>query len=261
MGKGIAFSRKVGQEIDENNVEKVFTIENPNENSKIQRMISQIPIEFIHMSERIITRAKEQWHAEFNEHVFVALADHLSFAVQRINSGIEIKNGLLWEIERIYQREYEIGLLALSWIEEEIGVKMPKDEAGFIAVHLINASMGGSMIDTMSITTVIEDILKIIRYYFAVDLDEESIAFDRLVNHLRFFAQRVITKKSFDEHEDEDVLLSLIEQNYAKSYDCALKIRAYIEKNYDHAVSNTELVYLSMYIKKVISRSIKLKQY
>jgi len=259
MGKGIAFNKKVGDYADEGIIEKVFNIDNKSESesSRFQKLISKLPIEYINIAEKIINYTREILNIEFNDHIYIALADHLLFAVQRITSGVEIKNGLLWEIQRIYQKEYQISLLALSWIEKELGVKMPKDEAGFIAMHLINSSMGETMVNTISITTIIEDTLKIIKYYFAVDFDEESVAFGRLLTHLKFLAQRVVSKKNFEEDEDEDLSLLLKEEKYAKPYDCSSKIQAYIQKNYDYIVTTTELIYLSIYIKKVISRSAK----
>ena len=48
----------------------------------------------------------------------------------------------LWEIRRFYSREYQIGQYALQMIRERLQVDLPEDEAGFIALHFINAEYG-----------------------------------------------------------------------------------------------------------------------
>ncbi len=252
MGRGIAFKMKKGFKIDETKIEKVFLIENQNENLKFQRLINEIPLRYVEISEKIISYAKQKLDVEFDDHIYVALTDHLAFAIKRSLSGIDIKNHLLWEVQRIHKKEYDVGLWAIGFIEEKLGVKMLEDEAGFIALHLINASIGESMEDTMNITTTVQEILNIVKYYFSVEFDENDISYDRLVTHLKYFAKRIILKKQVE--EDEEILLELIKEKYKKQYDCALKIRTYIEKNHRYRISDGEIVYLSLHLHRVISR-------
>lgn len=253
MGRGIAFKKRAGEAIDESKIEKVFLIENRKENIKFQKLIHEIPLEYITISEEIISYAKQQLKASFDDHIYVALTDHVAFAIKRASLGLEIKNHLLWEIQRIYKEEYKVGLWAIDFIEEKLGVKMPEDEAGFIALHLVNASLGKEMGDTMSMTAIVQDILNIIKYHFIVEFDEKDISYDRLVTHLKFFAQRIISKKKFEPGETTP-FLELIKKNYRKQYDCALKIKSYIEKNYDYEISEEEIVYLSLHLYRVVSR-------
>lgn len=252
MGRGIAFKMKKGLKIDETKIEKVFLIENQNENLKFQRLINEIPLRYVEISEKIISYAKQKLDVEFDDHIYVALTDHLAFAIKRSLSGIDIKNHLLWEVQRIHKKEYDVGLWAIGFIEEKLGVKMLEDEAGFIALHLINASIGESMEDTMNITTTVQEILNIVKYYFSVEFDENDISYDRLVTHLKYFAKRIIFKKQVE--EDEEILLELIKEKYKKQYDCALKIRTYIEKKHEYRISDGEIVYLSLHLHRVISR-------
>ncbi|MBC2581796.1 BglG family transcription antiterminator LicT [Clostridium sp. DJ247] len=251
MGRGIAFKKKVGEEIDESKIEKIFLIKNETENIKFQKLINQIPLEYVNASEKIISYAKKQLYADFDEHIYIALTDHLAFAIKRSLSGISIENSLLWEIQRIYKKEYDIGLWAVKFIEEELGVKMNEHEAGFIALHLINAAIKESMPNTMNITKVVQDILNIIKYYFTIEFHKDDLSYDRLVTHLKYFAQRVVSKKFLN--EDTSPFLDLIKENYNDVYKCALKIKAYIEKNYSYNISNGEIVYLSLHLQRVLS--------
>lgn len=251
MGRGLAFSKKIGQEIDEAKIEKVFSISNPNANLMFQQLINDIPLEYLKVSEKIISHAKEVLNVKFDEHIYIALTDHITFAIKRLQSQESIKNNLLWEIQRMYKREYEIGLWAIDLIEKELRIKMNEDEAGFIALHLINAAIFESMPNTMNITEIVQDILTIIKYYFTIEFDQNSITFDRLVTHLKFFAKRVVTKVKFE--EEELPFLDSVKENYNLEYNCALKIKAYIEKNHNFIIDSSELVYLSLHLHRVLS--------
>ncbi len=46
-----------------------------------------------------------------------------------------IRNVLLWEIKRLYPKEFELGQEARTIIAGRLGVELAEDEAGFIALH------------------------------------------------------------------------------------------------------------------------------
>lgn len=62
--------------------------------------------------------------------------------MERKNQGIELPNALLWEIKNYYPEEYAVGIEALSIIVEKLNIVLSEDEAGFIAIHIVNAEMG-----------------------------------------------------------------------------------------------------------------------
>lgn len=62
-------------------------------------------------------------------------------SIDRFLDGVTEKNVLLWDIRRFYKDEYQVGLWALDLIEDKCKVRLPEDEAGFIALHLANAQI------------------------------------------------------------------------------------------------------------------------
>ena len=55
-----------------------------------------------------------------------------------------LRNELSWEMKKFYNAEFQVGLKALDIVKQELDVELPEDEAGFIAMHLVNAQMGAS---------------------------------------------------------------------------------------------------------------------
>lgn len=51
-----------------------------------------------------------------------------------------------------------------------------------------------------------------------------------------------------DEH-----FLKIVKQNYKEAYKCVIKIKTYIEKNYDYDVNYGEMVYLTLHIQRILS--------
>lgn len=253
MGRGIAFKKKPGDLIQCEKIEKIFIIENEKENIMFQRLLNEIPIEYVKISKNIIDYARETLKVDFAEHIYVALTDHLAFAIKRHENGIQIKNDLLWEIKRIHKKEYKIGVWALDYIEKELKIKMELDEAGYIALHLIDASLNQEMNNTMNMTNIIQEILNIIKYFFSMDIDENDMSYDRFITHLRYFSQRVITKKEMP--DEKQPLLGMVKKSYVDPYNCVLKIKDFIGKNYDYYVNDAEIVYLTIHIERVISHN------
>jgi beta-glucoside operon transcriptional antiterminator len=251
MGRGIAFQKKIGDMLDSSKIEKVFILENTIENENFQKLINKIPIEYVKLSEAIISYGKQKLNTEFDDHIYIALTDHIAFAIKRFKEGISLKNHLLWEIQRIHKNEYEVGLWAIKFIEKELGIKMDIDEAGYIALHLIDASLNESMNNTMNITRIVQEILSIIKYFFTIEFNENDISYDRLITHLKYFAQRVVSNKVLS--QDHDEFLEIVKINYNEPYNCALKIKKFIEKSYKYIINDGEIVYLTLHIHRVIS--------
>lgn len=82
-----------------------------------------------------------------------------------------------------------LGKKQVKKISDKYHIKLSEDEAGFIALHLVNAQGIQSQQDnTYLFTTTIQDILNIVRYYYKITFDEDSIHFFRIRHTPTFFS-------------------------------------------------------------------------
>lgn len=255
MGCGLGFKKKCGDVIEESKVDKVFVLSDPDVNNKFQEMMAYIPAEYIEFGESVIRYASDTLNKPFNDTIYISLINHIYTAVFQHQKGIFIKNGILWDIKRFYKEEYKIGLRVLDMIEEHFSSRLPDDEAGFIAIHLVEASMNENSKDMQNITEIMSAILNIVQYHFHVPFNEDSINYCRFITHLKFFAQRLVEGKIFTNDKQDD-LLETIKIKYANSYQCVNKIGSYILSEYDYPISNDEKLYLTIHIQQVIYKSI-----
>ncbi|PXV89040.1 BglG family transcriptional antiterminator [Lachnotalea glycerini] len=249
MGRGLGFGRKLGDMIDDIKIEKIFRMDNEAESERLQSVLADIPLEHIQISNDIITYSKTVISKKLNKNIYITLTDHINFAIDRYKQGLNFKNALLWEIKKFYSAEYEVGKKALEMIKETLGIELPDDEAASIAMHLVNAEFGTDMPNTIDITKLIQNVLKIIKYYYQVELDEESINYERFITHLKFFAQRIITHRPNSGTDEE--FHNMIKSQYKTDYRCAEKIRKYIENEFKMNVPEEELIYLTVHLRRI----------
>ncbi|WIG46827.1 PRD domain-containing protein [Bacillus halotolerans] len=253
MGRGLAFQKKSGDEVDEARIEKVFTLDNKDVSEKFKTLLYEIPLECMEVCEDIISYAKLQLGKKLNDSIYVSLTDHINFAIQRNKKGLDIKNALLWETKRLYKDEFAIGKEALHMVKNKTGVSLPEDEAGFIALHIVNAELNEEMPNIINITKVMQEILSIVKYHFNIEFDEESLHYYRFVTHLKFFAQRLFNGTYLE--SQDDFLLETVKEKYHRAYDCTKKIKAYMEQEYEHKFTRDELLYLTIHIERVVKQT------
>ncbi|AZP04367.1 BglG family transcription antiterminator LicT [Jeotgalibaca ciconiae] len=254
MGKGLGFQKKPGDEVDTDLIEKVYVSSQELNSNKLAQLLADVPIEHVQIANEIISFAKASLGKKLNDNIFLTLTDHISYAIERYNNGIPIKNALLWEIKRFYNHEFLIGKESLNMIKNKLGIDLPEDEAGFIALHIVNAELDMAQVSQVSeMTKIIQNITNIVRLYFKMDLDEYSLNYERFIVHLKFFVQRLFTGTDLTEENDSS-LLFLIKEKYREEYLCALKIRQYIMNEFQRDLKEDEIIYLTIHIKRITSK-------
>ena len=153
---------------------------------------------------------------------------------------------------------FDCAQTAISFIDRTFHVTLPQEEAGFIAMHLVNAEMGGMGIQTATtMAKIIRGALDIVKEYFDIDLDEATIAYYRFMVHLKFFAQRVVMSDMSDaatESRDRQLQITVMQQ-YPDAYECAKEIASRTAQSYGCPVPEDECLYLALHIERVVHGS------
>lgn len=252
MGRGIAFQKKPGDLVDETKIEKIFALKNNDMSEKFKTLLYEVPVEYIVITEEVIKIASSRLGRKLNDSFYISLTDHLHFAVQRIEKGYEIKNALLWEIKRFYKEEFAIGMETVHLIKDKLGVELPEDEAGFIAMHLVNSDLNQEMPNIANITKVMQNILNIVKYHYKMEFDEESLNYFWFLTHLKFFAQRLYSKTYMD--DDDPYLYEMVKHKHQEAFKCTEKINEYIENQFNYSLTDNEKLYLAIHIQRVVNR-------
>ena len=251
MGCGLAFKKKPGDILDKSLVEKTFVLKEKKVADKFKALLENVPVEQIKVSSKIIEYAKSNLDIKLNDYIYVTLTDHINYSIKLYDEGIYKPNLLGWEVKKFYNKEYKIGLKALEIIEAYTKKRLPDDEATNIALHIINAQINSSSkasLDATKVAKYIQGIMTIIKYTYGIEIDENSLNYDRFITHLRFFLKRLNDNNMMK--SDDDFLLEQVKKKYKKAYNCMLKVEKFLEAD----LSNDEKLYLTVHIQRVTQR-------
>jgi len=228
MGKGIGFGRKKGDTLSESEIEKVFRIKENEMLLKFQDMIADIPIERITLTDDVISYAINVEKLKLSQSIYLTLVDHVNFAIERFKEGMTPENAL---------------------INDRIGLSLPDSEAGFIALHFVNAQYSTHMKETLSLPHLMRDIMDIVKSELNVELNENSIHYERFVTHVKFLIQRLYRNEML--HDEDTIFEDMMKDKYPREFDCGKRIAEYIEVETRSKITRMEMTYLAIHIKRV----------
>lgn len=250
MGRGLGFQKKVGEFVDREKIEKTFVLENPDAADEWSRVYVNLPDDEMQVFLNILTFAEAVLQTKFEPSFFIALADHLHYAIERSREGISLQNPLAWEVRKFYPREYEIGKQALRLIAKDLEVQLADDEAASVALHFVNAQKDVGLHEKdQQMTQIVVGISDIVRLHFGYDLDEDSFSYNRFMTHLQYLAQRIVSGVSGG--KNDAFLYEQVKINYPESFICTQKIATYIKTSYAFELSLDEQVFLTIHIQRL----------
>lgn len=250
MGRGLRFKTQVGGMLQEEDVERRFVAGQGGLLRDYSRMIEEIPQEVLEAVQEAVDLAGKSLGSSLDSQAFFTLLDHLSYAMERCRKGIVLQNRLLWEVKKFYPKEFKAGKEAVDYLNRKLGLGLPEEEAGNIAFHLVNAQTEGMTMErTMESVKMVKDILTVVQFHMKKELDTESLYFSRFVTHLQFFVQRLLEGRMLK--ETDSFLYEQISRQYPAELEAAMKIRDYVEKSAQTAITREELLYLTIHITRV----------
>lgn len=248
-GLGIGFRKKKGDIVPPATIEKVYALQDEQTQSKLMELVKDVPTEHVAVCTEIIEYAEQNLGKNLSENIYITLTDHISFAIERKVRGLEYKNALLWEIKNFYPNEFSIGQHAIDMVCDRTGIRLSEDEAGFVALHIVNAELDTHMSDMVKITEMIQVILKTVRNYYGITLNENSLDYGRFITHLKFLGQRIARRETME--GDDEQFQRMIRERYPRDYVCAQRIRTYLQQQFRCRLSEEEMVFLTVHLRRV----------
>lgn len=249
FGRGLGFGMQVGSQVDSARVEKVYSLRDNSANRKLHALLETVAVDYLETAEDIHRFASANLSTPLTDSLMVHLADHIHMAVTRARQGVEVRNMMLQEIRRFYKDEFQVGTYAIAQMNERFGTNLGEDEAGFVALHVVNAQLaaGDQNASLTKITEVIQDIERIVRLHYGTEIDTSSNHYRRFVTHLKFFADRIFQDQV---HRGGDVsrMLETVKDTYPGASECVEQIEMFLHRKYNHKMSEDEHLYLTIHV-------------
>ncbi|NQF17496.1 PRD domain-containing protein [Brevibacillus sp. HB1.3] len=252
FGKGIGFGAKPGNTIPSHDlrVEKRFRLENENHQKQYQNILSQVDPAVVGIAEEIIALIASEITPELNEHVHVALPDHIQFAIYRLNNGMEIVNPFLFEIQTLYTKEYALANRAADMIKNAFDLDIPDSEIGFLALHIHSAISYVPVKKAVQFTNIITELVSLIEERTAITIERSTIDYVRLITHLRFAVERIRQQKFI-----KNPLLDRVKTTMPEAYQLATELAQYISTRLEIAVPEDEVGYMALHLYRLLQQN------
>lgn len=216
-------------------------------------LLNQISEDIFNVSANIVEMFRCKVNSSISSNLIFTLADHISFAIEREKNNIKIETPLHYDIQHLYELEYEVGIKAVKLIQKQLNIRLPRAEASNIALHLINAkSLDKASVRTSQFEELLEDILEIIRGHFKIYIDKNSINYSRFVSHFQYLMKREQKGEKISS-ENYKLYKSVLEE-YPDTFKCVIKIKDYIEEELNFKLNEEELLYLSLHVNRLCVR-------
>lgn len=254
QGKGLGYNRRAGEELDPARIERRFLPAAATSTAQLAGLVSEIPIEHIAISEEVLRLARTRLASPLDDRALIALADHISFALQRQQQADPIDYPLASEVRLLYPREVSLGAAALDLIEARSGVRLPALEAVPLAMHFVNAQVGvRPMGEMVRMTEMLRAVVGALETSLGIAIPEDSLELARLAAHLRFL---------FLDHARGGCralpigdLASTFRTQDSSIYECARSIVEMMSREMNWTIHDDETLYIALHIYRFVDRS------
>lgn len=251
-GKGIAFKKTKGGQVDSNKIENIFYLNTKTSRENLYFLIKDIPIDVVTTTYEIIDYAREKFNYNILDYVYITLSDHIYGSYQRILAHT-YQASLIPDMSLQYPTEYLIASHGLQVINRNLHVQFPKSEIKSIALHFINAKGEESKTSDLKEDTTKEindSVTKILNKHQIYRIDSNGNYFDRFMIHLQYLAGRL------DSNEDEDKdfsnkLETEMKSEYPRSTEIAKEIYQELQSRLHKKLNSNELLYFIIHIQRL----------
>ena len=195
MAKGIGFGKKVNEHFEiPPHAKKYMMQKNYQAKDKQKKVIDYINPVYLEIAAEIIKEATNKFE-QVNHDILIPLADHIYFAIKRMDENIMPTNPFTYDIRLLFPDEYEVALKSKEIIKSFINKEINNDEVGFITLHIHSAISSNKVGESMEAARVVHESIIKLQTDLNMKIDVESISYARLMNHIKFLIIRLNTNE------------------------------------------------------------------
>lgn len=251
MAKGLGYHQKKQTQIDLDltTLNKVYSIDNPSLKATYLDMLHTMNGDVVDIVTDIIHQA-EQKLGTFSDRSFIIIADHLSFAIDKVAQGMTIENPFIDQIRYLYRDEFTVAKMARKKIIQRLALDVGQSEVGFIALHLNAAKEHRAVTQPLRQMRLINELFQLLCNELNDDLSLYPLLHQHLLYHLRFFLDYYENMPN-DKHPHR--LFPHVKNECFTAYKLALKLMTYLNQTGYYHLQEHDLLYLILHLDYILS--------
>lgn len=245
MGKGIGFGKKISESFDVGEGATVYSLQNATDRGEAMDIVKHIDPVCLEVSDEILNAA-EKTFGKVDRKILFSLADHMQFALQRMQNGEIIKNPLTSDIKVLFHMEYKTALCAVELVKEKMNLELTDDEVGYLALHVHSAIEDEKVSQAMQTARMVRECISTIENRTGLTIEVTSLGYNRLMNHIRYMVVRMTTKEKL-KLDMNDYMQVKFPETFEIAKEVCDAMAASLKTDYQEA----EIGYLAMHIERV----------
>lgn len=248
MGKGVAFGKKVGQTVSVTGDARVYSLKELTDRGEAKDIIKSVSPLCLELANEVLDQAEEEF-GKVDRSILFTMADHLDFAVRRIQNGEQISNPLTDDIRIMFYKEYKVAGCIRDLLKEKLGIRIDEHEIGYIALHVHAAIVDENVSQAMEIARTVRECICMVEEETGKSIDVMSLSYNRLMNHVRYMVARAIHGEKLKMSLNDDMSVK-----FPGPYMTAEKICRKMEKSLKLPIPDIEIGYLAMHLERMMDR-------
>jgi beta-glucoside operon transcriptional antiterminator len=244
FAKGIGF-KKPPYEVPVKDIQRTFYDVDPRYLELIQKAdetIIDIAIEIKNDCDRrnIVT----------SPNLLFSLIDHITFALHRCEQGIYFNLPISQDIQHMFPEEFKAGRYGLELIQARKQKTLPKEEAAYIAMNIINSEKEVSDRQKKE-DEQIHEVCRIIEESLNFKIDEEGISYSRFVSHMRYWFK---VEHHAAKSDDYAHIFETVKETYPEEVQAARQVKDYLEGAGLGPLTEDDVLFITMHINRLRRR-------
>ncbi len=254
MGKGIGFGKKITERIEVGEEVTVYSLQKSTERGNAGELIQSISPVCLEIAGQILDAAEKEF-GKIDRNILFPMADHIEYAIRRIKANEQISNPLTEDIRVLFHMEYKVAEQMIPILKNQMGIEIDADEIGYIALHIHSAIEDEKVSQAMQVAQAVRESISQIEQEIGRPIDVMSLAYNRLMNHIRYMAARVMKGEKLKVNMNDYMGIK-----FPNAFRIAERVCKQVEGNLRCELSEVEIGYLAMHIERVADEELDEKE-
>ena len=251
MGKGVGFGRKVAERIEVRTEDRLYSLQKYKERGGAKEIVKSIAPEFLELTNAVLNEA-EKVFGKIDRMVLFPLADHIAFAVKRIQNHEQISNPLTEDIRVLFHMEFKVAESIRPLLKKQFQIDIEDDEIGYVALHIHSAIEDEKVSQAMQMARSVRECISMVEEAIGKPIDIASLSYNRLMNHIRYMVARALSGEKLKVNMNDYISI-----RFPKAFDMASQVCGEMMKNLKICLDDVEVGYLAMHLERVMDTELK----
>ena len=132
-------------------------------------------------------------------------------------------------------------------LKQKLQIELDEHETGYIALHVHSAIVDEKVSQSMEIARTVRECISLVEKETGNSIDVMSLAYNRLMNHVRYMVARTIHGEKLKMNLNEYMSVK-----FPEAFDAAERICHEMEKRLGLPMPDIEIGYLAMHLERML---------